>query len=94
MPRKMFALDVERAGTKFQMPKQSIIYPRITVRVTKEMEEALDEIKTATRASSHSEILRRSLIVYHTIVMQKLAGNDAYIEINENGASRRVPIFM
>jgi hypothetical protein len=72
----------------------SIIYPRVTVRLTGEVGSAIADIQNITSASSPSEVVRRAVVVYHTLVMQRLKGNDPIIEVKENGEYRKVPIFL
>lgn len=73
--------------------KKQIIYPRINVRLNKELKKALEEIKTEIGAASDSEVARRAIVMYHTLLMQKLAGNEPVVIINKNGTEEMIPIF-
>jgi hypothetical protein len=72
----------------------SIFYPRVTVRLTGDVGSAISDIQGITSASSPSEVVRRAILIYHTLVMQKLKGNDPIVEIKEDGEYRKIPIFL
>ncbi|MDO6966738.1 hypothetical protein [Rhizobium alvei] len=71
-----------------------IIYPRVSVRLTGDLGSAMKELQHHTNATSPSEVIRRAILIYHTLVKQKLKGNEAFIEVEENGTIKRVPIFL
>ena len=70
------------------------LYPKVTVRLNGELGDVMNELQDATRASSPSDVVKRALIVYHTLVMQKLAGNEPYIDKKDSGISKKIPIFL
>jgi hypothetical protein len=67
---------------------------RVTVRLTGELGEAIESLQEITTASSPSEVVRRAIVVYHTLVQQKMRGNEPVIEVHEGGSVRKVPIFL
>lgn len=73
--------------------RQAKTYPRVSVRVGEELKQAIDEVIEMTGMTTPSEVMRRSFIVYHTLLQQKAAGNEPCILIKENGQERTVPIF-
>lgn len=69
-------------------------YPRVTVRLTGDVGSAISEIQEATHASSPSEVVRRAILIYHTMVKQKMKGNNTYIEQINESEVRKVPILL
>lgn len=74
--------------------KKSAKVERVTVRMSGDLGEAIRELENVTSATSPSEVVRRAIVVYHTLVKQKLAGNEPVIEIKDEGKERKVPIFL
>ncbi|MCM2473081.1 CopG family transcriptional regulator [Rhizobium sp. CG5] len=69
-------------------------YPRVTVRLTGDVGAAISEIQEATHASSPSEVIRRAILIYHTMVKQKMQGNNTYIEKIKGETITKVPILL
>lgn len=68
---------------------------RVTVRMTGELGVGIEEIQRATSASSPSEVIRRAIAVYHTLVKQKLAGNEPQVlVVQDDGTKKTVPLFL
>jgi len=67
---------------------------RVTIRLTGALGRYIQELEAVTAAGSPSEVVRRAITVYHTLVMQKLAGNDPVILSDDNGARKKLPIFL
>jgi hypothetical protein len=67
---------------------------RVTVRLTGDMGKAIDDIADVTGASSPSEVVRRAITIYHTLVKQKLAGNEAVIVVKDGDTEKSVPVFL
>lgn len=72
----------------------SVKYPRVTIRLTGDMRDIMEELEEATSASSPSEVVRRAIVVYHTLVQQRLAGNNPIVEISDGDQMKKVPIFL
>lgn len=67
---------------------------RVTVRMTGDLGNGIQEIQDVTSASSPSEVVRRAIAVYHTLVKQKMAGNEPVVIVNEkDGTSKSIPLF-
>lgn len=73
--------------------KKGAVYPRINVRLNKELQKALEEIKTEIGASSDSEVARRAIVMYHTLLMQKLDGNEPVIIMKNSKEDEIIPLF-
>lgn len=94
--------NVLRSASRVQEVRQSSVsepkgqhtYPRVTIRLVGEVGEALEDLQKITHASTPSEVVRKAILIYHTLVKQKLIGNEAYIEIEDDGGKRRVPVFL
>lgn len=69
-------------------------YPRVTVRLTGSIGKSVDDIMELTAAQNPSEVVRRAIAVYHTLLEQKIAGNEAYVELREASGIKKVPIFL
>lgn len=67
---------------------------RVTVRINGELGTAIREIQDATSMTSPSEVVRRALLIHHTLVKQKMMGNEPVIIDKENGKEKQVPIFL
>lgn len=68
---------------------------RVTVRMTGELGLGIEEIQHATSASSPSEVIRRAVAVYHTLVKQKVAGNEPQVlVVQDDGTTKTVPLFL
>lgn len=67
---------------------------RVTVRLTGELGNGIRELEKITTASSPSEVVRRAIVVYQTLVKQKMAGNEPVILVKENGREKTIPIFL
>lgn len=67
---------------------------RVTVRLTGDMGKAIDDIANVTGSSSPSEVVRRAITVYHTLVKQKLEGNETVIVVKEDDKEKSIPIFL
>lgn len=70
------------------------LYPKVTVRLNGPLGDVIDELQAATHAASPSDVVKRALMVYHTLVKQKLAGNEPFIEQTEGELKKRIPIFL
>lgn len=67
---------------------------RVSIRLTETLGEALCDIQEKTSARNPSDVIREAIAVYHTLVKQKVAGNEPAIIINkDNGAKETVPLF-
>lgn len=73
---------------------KSEIPERVTVRLSDEMRRAVGEILDATPSEAPTDVVRRALVLYHTLLMQKLEGNEPFIDVHEKDGTRRVPVFF
>jgi hypothetical protein len=73
---------------------QKVTNSRVTVRLTGELGAAIQNLQEITSASSPSEVVRRAIVVYHTLVQQKIKGNEPVIEIKDGSTIRKVPVFL
>jgi hypothetical protein len=96
--QKLMALPrltgTERGEALASSDKTGGNYPRVTVRLTGDLGSAIDDLQSVTAASSPSEVVRRAIVIYHTLVSQKIKGNEPYIEVKEGDSIRKVPIFL
>ncbi|WP_420861595.1 hypothetical protein [Algirhabdus cladophorae] len=68
---------------------------RVTIRLNGELESAMADIQRLTHASNATEVVRRALLVYHTLVMQKAAGNEpAILNRVEPDGPAQIPLFL
>jgi len=67
---------------------------RVTVRVTGELGNSIRELQDVTTSTSPSEVVRRAVLVYHTLVKQKLEGNEPLIAVRNEDEERTIPIFL
>lgn len=97
MRNRVFALAAEREAGNAAPAEVNVAsekYPRVTVRLTGELGEEFRKLQEITRISSPSELVRRSIVIYHTLVMQKMQGNDAIIEVKKGDEIVRIPVFL
>jgi len=68
---------------------------RVTIRLNGELEKAIQDIQGLTHAGSSSEVVRRALLIYHTLVMQKAKGNEPQIvnKVDEDKPAT-IPLFL
>lgn len=67
---------------------------RVTVRLSGELGAAIQDLQEITSSSTPSEVVRRAIVVYHTLVKQKLKGNEPLIEVRDAQEVKKVPIFL
>ncbi len=67
---------------------------KVTVNLAGELGKSIAEIGEITQAESSAAVVRRAIVIYHTLVKQKMAGNDVVIKVKEGDAVKEVPIFM
>lgn len=97
MPNVSTAARAKQAAENQSLQKakeRKGLYPKVTVRLNGPLGDIIDELQDATHAASPSDVVKRALIVYHTLVKQKLAGNEPFIEQTEGDLKKRVPIFL
>ncbi|MGQ2952355.1 MAG: hypothetical protein ACT6RN_21980 [Agrobacterium sp.] len=97
MPNVSTTADDKQAVENQPLPKRKEwkgLYPKVTVRLNGPLGDVVDELQEATHAASPSDVVKRALVIYHTLVKQKLAGNEPYIEQKEGDTTKRIPIFL
>ncbi|AAV94186.1 hypothetical protein KQ247_13080 [Ruegeria pomeroyi] len=63
---------------------------RVTVRLSGKLGEMISEIQNETPAETPTDVVRRALIVYHSLAMAKLNGADLLIvEPGPDGEEKR-----
>jgi hypothetical protein len=67
---------------------------RVTVRLSGELGKTIENLQEITSSSTPSEVVRRAIVVYHTLVQQKLRGNEPVIEVREGSETKKIPIFL
>jgi len=67
---------------------------RVTVRLSGDLGSAIENLQQITSSSTPSEVVRRAIVIYHTLVQQKLKGNEPFIEVREGPDIKKVPIFL
>jgi hypothetical protein len=82
-------------ASKAKRPSNDVLaYPRVTVRLTGDVGNAIQEIQDATSAATPSEVIRRAILVYHTLVRLKRDGNEPIIEVRSGSKKKSIPIFL
>lgn len=67
---------------------------RISIRLTETLGDAISDIQEKTSARNPSDVIREAISVYHTLVRQKVAGNEPSIVVSENGKLKEIiPLF-
>jgi len=68
---------------------------RVTIRLNGDLGRAIDEIQRLTHAGNSTEVVRRALLVYHTLVMQKAQGNEpAILNRTDKEGPDKIPLFL
>lgn len=83
-----------KAGENRKTTEAKERYPRVTVRLTGEMGAVMNDLEEITGATSPSEVVRRAIVIYHTLAKQRLAGNNPVIEVSDEDGTRKIPIFL
>lgn len=66
----------------------------VSVRMQGELGEAINDIQRWTPAKTPSEVVRRALSVYHTLVAEKVKGNEPVLIKKSNDGDEHIPIFL
>ncbi len=67
---------------------------RVTIRLGGDLGDAIAEVQSLTHAASATEVVRRALLVYHTLVMQKAQGNEPVILNTAGDGPDKIPLFL
>ena len=67
---------------------------RVTVRLTGEIGDYIDDLENITTASSPSEVVRRAITVYHKLVTEKMNGNEPVVIVKQESGEKTFPIFL
>lgn len=71
------------------------IKDRVTIRVNAQMGKVFREIMDLTPSKSPTDVVRRALVNYHTLVMQQAKGSELQIITeDEDGNRKKKPIFL
>jgi len=76
------------------MRKIKAAQDRVTVRLTDELDASVRDILERTPAQTPSEVVRRAISVYHTLVKYKLSGSEIYVDVEEGGKTIKRPLFL
>ncbi|WP_292055508.1 hypothetical protein [Martelella sp.] len=71
------------------------LYPRISIRLTDDLENELNRIQKVTHASSPSEVVKTALLLYSSMVNLRLSGAEILVEKTApDGTTEKEPIFL